>query len=310
MTTGKCHVMGIVLLSLCLGMGPLAWGEAPTAGPARLKVAATIFPLYDLVRNVAGPAVQVLLVVPPGVSEHTFEVRASTVRTLAGSAAVFAIGHGLDDWVARLAHEAGVGQTIVPDARVSLQRGEPEPTGHRQGDAPGALHDAVEPHYWLSIPNALAMVQSIAEALERLDPAGQAAYQQRAAAYREQLQSADTAIRQLLANLPRRDIATFHGAFSYFAAAYGLNVIATFEPVPGKEPGPRAVEMFVRQVRAANLRVLFLEPQLSAAPLRGLAQDLGVSLRMLDPLGGGEGRESYIAMMQFNAAQIAAALRE
>jgi ABC-type Zn2+ transport system substrate-binding protein/surface adhesin len=56
--------------------------------------------------------------------------------------------------------------------------------------------------------------------------------------------------------------------------------------------------------------VLFLEPQLSAAPLRGLAQDLGVSLRMLDPLGGGAGRESYIAMMQFNAAQIAAALRE
>jgi ABC-type Zn uptake system ZnuABC Zn-binding protein ZnuA len=118
------------------------------------------------------------------------------------------------------------------------------------------------------------------------------------------------AIRRLLMDVPRREIATFHRAFDYFAEAYGLDVVAVFEPVPGKEPGPRDVEAFQRQVRAHKLHTVFIEPQLSEAALRGLTQDLGITLRKLDPLGGSQGVESYIAMMQFNAAQIAAALRE
>jgi ABC-type Zn2+ transport system substrate-binding protein/surface adhesin len=66
----------------------------------------------------------------------------------------------------------------------------------------------------------------------------------------------------------------------------------------------------LRRLREYNLRVLFIEPQLSAAPLRSLARDVGVTLQELDPLGGIEGRESYLALMRFNAAQIASALRE
>jgi ABC-type Zn uptake system ZnuABC Zn-binding protein ZnuA len=83
-----------------------------------------------------------------------------------------------------------------------------------------------------------------------------------------------------------------------------------FEPAPGKEPGPRYVEAFQRQVRAHKLRTVFVEPQLSEAALRGLSQDLGITLQKLDPEGGVQGVENYIALMQYNAAQIAAALRE
>jgi ABC-type Zn2+ transport system substrate-binding protein/surface adhesin len=55
---------------------------------------------------------------------------------------------------------------------------------------------------------------------------------------------------------------------------------------------------------------VFIEPQLSEAALRGLSQDLGITLRKLAPEGGVQGVESYIALMQYNATQIAAALRE
>jgi zinc/manganese transport system substrate-binding protein len=295
-------VMGVLLLAL----SPCAWGAAV----APFKVAATIFPLYDLVRQVAGPAVEVVLLVPPGASEHTFTVKPGTVRAITGCRAIFAIGHGLDDWVARLAREAGVSRTIVPDAGLTLRRGYSEPHGHGQGSSRTASRDAVDPHYWLSIPHASRMVHNIAEALGQLDPPTRADYQQRAAAYLAQLHSADAEIRRLLQDLPRRDIATFHRAFDYFAETYGLHIVAVFEPTPGKEPGPRYIEAFHRQVWAHKLRTVFIEPQLSAAALRGLTQDLGITLHTLDPLGGGQGVESYIAMMQFNAAQIAAALRE
>ena len=297
-----------VMSGLLLSLSTLAWGAPTPAAP--LKVAATIFPLYDLVRQVAGPAVEVVLLVPPGASPHTFTVKPGTARALTGCIAVFTIGHGLDDWATRLAQEAGVKRTIVTDAGITLRRGYSE--HHRAGQAQSqtATHDAVDPHYWLSIPNAILMVQFIAEIFAQLDPAAQADYQQRAVAYQEQLHSTDGEIRRLLADLPRRDIATFHMAFAYFAEAYGLKVVAVFESVAGKEPGPRYVEAFQRQVRAHKLRTVFIEPQLSEAALRGLSQDLGITLQKLAPEGGVQGVESYLALMQYNAAQIAAAPRE
>jgi ABC-type Zn uptake system ZnuABC Zn-binding protein ZnuA len=288
--------------------GRLAWGTSAPA--ASLKVAATIFPLYDLVRQVAGPSVEVVLLVPPGASPHTFTVRPGTVRALAGCQAVFTIGHGLDAWVTRLAQEAGVKRTIVTDTGIQLRRGyhEQHSAGHAHG--PHTEHDAVDPHYWLSIPNASLMVQTIATALSALDPTAATAYQQRASEYQAQLRTVDAEIRGMLTDLPRRDIATFHMAFAYFAAVYNLNVVAVFEPAPGKEPGPRYIEAFQRRVRAHKLRVVFTEPQLSEAALRGLTQDLGVTLRTLNPDGGMPGVESYIALMRYNATQIATALRE
>jgi zinc transport system substrate-binding protein len=103
---------------------------------------------------------------------------------------------------------------------------------------------------------------------------------------------------------------TFHAAFGYFAEAYDLHIVVTFEPTPGQEPTPRHVEDFLKQARAYDLRTLFIEPQLPYTALQSLARDLGVQLQELDPNGGTPGRDSYIAMMRFNASQIAAALRQ
>ncbi|GIX49034.1 MAG: periplasmic divalent manganese/zinc-binding lipoprotein [Candidatus Tectimicrobiota bacterium] len=272
-------------------------------------MAATIFPLYDLVRHVAGEAVEVVLLVPPGASPHTFSPRPQTIRALTGCRTIFAIGHGLDNWAASLARDAGVPSVITVDKGLVLRPW--QPAGEAAAEAAAAhRHDEVDPHYWLDLANAQVMVRTIAEALARLWPAAQAQFQQQAAAYAQQLQAADAAIRQQLASLPRREIATLHMAFGYFAAAYGLRIVATFEPVPGQEPTPRHVEAFLRRLRAHNLRVVFVEPQLVVTPLQALARDAGLELRLLDPLGGVAGRDSYLAMMRFNAEQIAAALRE
>jgi zinc transport system substrate-binding protein len=296
----------LVLLLIWTGSGLLSWPAAVPEAASRLQVAATIFPLYDLVRQVAEPEADVVRLLPPGVSPHTFTARPSTVRTLAGSAAVFAIGHGLDDWAARLAQGAGVSRTIVVDDGIPL-RAWSHPA-HARGHATAA--EAVDPHYWLAVPNAMHMVQTIVAALGKLDPATAEAYQQRATTYIQRLRSVDQDIRRQLSGLPRRAIATFHPSFGYFAAAYGLEIAATFEPAPGKEPAPRDVERFLQQVKQHNLTVLFTEPQLPQASLTTLARDLGVALKELDPLGGTAGRDSYIALMRFNASQIATALQE
>jgi ABC-type Zn uptake system ZnuABC Zn-binding protein ZnuA len=307
MRTVRYLIASVVLLGVWLGFGQLTGKQTTWADTPRLKVAATIFPLYDLVRHVAGPAAEVVLLVPAGASPHTFTAKPSQIRALTGSTAVFAIGHGLDDWAVRLARDLGIAETIVVDTQIALRASSPE--GHTE-DAAGVSHQhgAVDPHYWLAIPNASRMVQTITETLQRLDPAAAEDYQRRAAAYREQLEMADRTLRQQLGACPHHAFAVFHSAFEYFAAAYDLQIVATFEPQPGREPTPRHVEHFLQQVRAHHLTVLFIEPQLPPGPLQSVARDLGVTLRELDPLGGSAGRDSYLAMMHFNTAQLAAAL--
>jgi len=304
------HVVVVIAVGvISLNLTSLGKGETPPIILPQLKVAATIFPLYDLVRQIAGPADHVELLVPAGASPHTFAARPRAIQALADSAAVFAIGHGLDDWVIRLVQNVGVTRLIVVDEQVILRAWSVTHLHNHMAERKNS-QTSTDPHYWLAIPNAIHMVHQIAETLGTLNPAGQMDYRHRAQAYQEQLQTLHQDIRQQLSGFARRDMATFHPAFAYFAAAYDLHIVATFEAAPGREPTPRQVEQFIHLIRAQNLHVLFVEPQLPSGPLSTLARDLGVTLSVLDTLGCSEQPDSYIAMMRFNASQVAAALRE
>jgi ABC-type Zn uptake system ZnuABC Zn-binding protein ZnuA len=272
-------------------------GLAPTAGGAGLKVAATIFPVYDIAREVAGGVAEVALVLPPGASPHTFEPTPSGVRALAGAEAVFVIGHGLDLWAARLAEGAGVRRLVTVDAGITLRRPR------------GAPYGPVDPHYWLSAPNGKAIARTVAAEVARLAPGRRATIEAALAAYLARLDDVDAEVRRLLADLPTRRIATVHDGFGYFADAYGLEVVATFEAFPGREPGPRFVAEFQQKVRAAGVPVVFTEPQLAVGALRPIARDLGVDLAILDPLGGLPGRERFVDLLLFDARAVATALR-
>jgi zinc transport system substrate-binding protein len=288
--TGVLAALGAAALAVA-APGPAAALRGDT-----IKVAATIFPLFDIVREVAGPVAQVVLVLPPGASPHTFEPMPSTVRALSGAGALFVIGHGLDDWAARLARGAGIARVVPVDTGLTLRR-----AGH-------ATRGRVDPHYWLSVPNAKMIARTVGVELTRLAPARQAEIAQALTRYLARLDAADADVRRILADLPGRRIATFHDAFGYFAAAYDLTVVATFEPYPGREPGPRFVAEFQDKIRAAGVHVVFTEPQLSLDALRPIARDLGVRLGMLDPLGGLPGRESYVQLLLFDARSVAAAM--
>ena len=287
----------LVLMSCAAGAtSGSSLARAETAGP-KPKIGATIFPLYDIAREVAGPVADVVLILPPGASPHTFEPTPAAIRSLSDAGTLFVVGYGLDDWAVRLARGAGVSRVVRVDVDVPLRR------------YPGREPAPVDPHYWLSLRNGKAIARTVAAELVLLAPDRVAEIRDSLAAYLARLDAGDEQIRALLADLPSRRIATFHDAFGYFAAAYDLEVAAVFAPYPGREPGPRFVIEFQEKIRASQIRVVFSEPQLSIDAIRPLAHDLGVTLSVLDPLGGVPGREGYIETALFNAHQVAAALR-
>ncbi len=72
--------------------------------------------------------------------------------------------------------------------------------------------------------------------------------------------------------------------------------------MPGREPSPRELKALVVEGRRGGLGRLFTEPQFPPAAARVVASEAGLALTLVDPIGGVPGRETYPALMRFNAA--------
>ncbi|MBO41287.1 MAG: hypothetical protein CL729_07045, partial [Chloroflexi bacterium] len=73
--------------------------SSSTETTTKLALSGTIFPVYDIVRQIAGDKADVSLLLAPGESPHTFNMTPSVQRAISESAIVFGIGEGLDEWI-------------------------------------------------------------------------------------------------------------------------------------------------------------------------------------------------------------------
>jgi ABC-type Zn uptake system ZnuABC Zn-binding protein ZnuA len=295
----KVSAAGLTAIVLCLICGFLLCScrkeKESAVGDGRIKAAATIFPLADIVKKVGGDKVTVITIMPPGASPHTFEVSPATVEAAAGARIFFKIGAGLDDWVTGITGAMEEKPEIVDLSKEVTLRKLPDGTA--------------DPHYWLSLENGMVIARTAAERLSALDPANKEYYSAHLAAYLRKLSKADEELKRMFANLPDKKFVTFHEAWFYFAQAYGLEVTAAFEPFPGKEPTPEFLVEFSKTIEEKNIKALFTEPEFSPEAVKQLAKDMGLKLEVLDPLGGTSPQtDSYISMMKSDANVIYDAL--
>jgi len=254
------------------------------------KVAVTIFPIYDIVKNIAGDKVDVTLVLPVGTSVHTFEPKPTDIAKLENVQLVFKVGVGLDDWVEKM---------VPPNvSRVDLSA---SVNLLKSTDLEDGVYD---PHYWLSVDNALLIAIKVKNEMVTLDPENAAYYENNLSSYSKQLDKLEKYINSELKDEKGKGIVTFHNAFTYFAYDNGIDILATIEPFPGKEPTPIYLKQVLQVIENNNVKVLFKEPQLSNSLLTSFVNDLGVKILTLDPLGGNENTDTYIKMMKYNTNEI------
>lgn len=175
---------------------------------ARANVAVSVFPLYDLVRRIAGPDADVTLVLPPGTSPLGWRVTPDISSRVAASKLFISVGLGLDPWMDTLRAQA-------PPGSRALKLGERVPTV--------ATDDgAIDPYAWMDPQRARLMATTIAEDLARADSSHAAAFQQRAGQLDASLAALDKEIEVRVASWPTHDVARVPPSMAYFAERYGL----------------------------------------------------------------------------------------
>src|SRR5258706_8532655 len=167
----------IVIAALLAGCGKKA-GDVS----GKVKVAASIFPLYDLTRRVAGDRVDVLLILPPGKSEHNFDPTPKEIAKLEGTKLAIAVGLDMDTWVEQIIKAASADAKIfhVGD-KVKTMKIDTEPVGEAEahkGEAPDSddTPGAPDPHVWMDPNRMVTVVDAIAGELTAIDPAGKATF--------------------------------------------------------------------------------------------------------------------------------------
>ncbi|MCB9624754.1 MAG: zinc ABC transporter substrate-binding protein, partial [Sandaracinus sp.] len=304
-TSLRAGVLALVLLGTGCG--------GAEASPSKPTVAVSIFPIYDVVQRIAGERFEVICVLPPGRTEHSYDPTPREVAALADTDLALAVGLELDGWLQRIVQNAaGDVRTVELGPALEPRRFTPAEIGviggHDHGDH-DHHHGSHDPHFWLDPVRMADSVDAIVEALATLDPSASDELRQRGDAEKAKLRELHQAIETASQRWRRRDIVTFHGSFGYFAERYGLRVVAVVEPQPGREPTPRYVEEVVGALRGAESAALFYEPQLDARPARIVAREAGRPIFELDPIGGTEGRTSYEALLLHDVAVLDEALR-
>lgn len=299
----KAGLIIAIIVILAAVVAIFYFTEEPEPESSLPKISATIFPLYDIVQNISGDKIHVQLIAPPGASPHTFEVTAEQVRELQGSKILFSLGHGVDAWISQVKNALPESEIYIVSDNIQLQEFENE---HQHVEH---SFEGVDPHYWLSIPNAKIIAKNITEKLKQFDPENSAYYQNNVQEYYKKLDQADQQIHALLDNVSSNEIITLHQAWSYFSHEYGLEIVATFEPYAGEEPSPQHLVELSNLTKEYNIKTIFSEPQLSNQLIKPFLSDLDLDLKVLDPLGGQDERDSYINMMLYNAQTLYEALK-
>lgn len=304
----KRLVLGIGVLVIVV-IGVVWWVVrqaivVPQGESKRLTVAATIFPLADIARQVAGEGVNVILIIPPGVTEHSHAVTPQQLQQLQSARALFHIGHGLEDKLTER-----IKQTL-PDLRlVSVDSGITLRQFDKSlGEAEDEPHDlGADPHYWLIVPNAKKIAATIAENLQQLDPEHVAEYQANLKQYHVKLDSLEKELQAAAKSASKKEFIAIHNAWSYVAAQYGFRLVATYEPVEGQEPSLADLQHIRKLVQQYGLKTFYAEPQKASTAVTNFMQrEFGLTVRTLDPVGGGPGQESYVELMRFNMEQLTA----
>jgi ABC-type Zn uptake system ZnuABC Zn-binding protein ZnuA len=297
-----------VALALVLAAGP-----AHGAGGA-LSIVTTTTDLKALVEAVGGDRVAVESLASPQQDPHALEVKPGQLDRLREAALLVRVGLDHEPWLRRALSTLNDPSLAPGGARdldgsrgVALLQAE---TPRLQADrATPHLHGFGNPHYWLDPENARPMTAAIAESLARLAPAERAFFDERRRRFLDRLEAGLQRWRQKLAPHRGARVVAMHDTWPYFAARFGITVVATVEPTPGVPPSPAAVGALVERMREHGVRVLVAEPYTSAPLARRIAEKSGGRVVVLLPSVGGErGAEDYLGLFELNVTRLAEAL--
>ncbi len=259
---------------------------------AKDRVLVSIAPHRYFVHKIAGNTLDVQVLVPDGLSPHTYEPTPKDLRSIVGAQIWFQSGEMFEQRIqgALLAVEKDLKLVDMREG-LSLIHGA---VCHHHGH-----HHAEEAdlHVWLSPLLAKQQAQLIAQALIERFPENQALFEDGLAGLVSDLDALHLEIVSYAQEVDHNQaILVSHPAFAYFCREYDIKQLSVEKD--GQDPLPQDLHTLLQDAQAHHLHQVFLQKQYSNRGANLIADELGLSTAFVDPYA-----EDYVNNMRVMAQQ-------
>lgn len=282
---------------------------------------ATSHPVYAILTEIAGPKAEIVRLVPPGATPHSYEPKPSALFKVNASSALFYVDDNLDGWAARLGAKRKIALTdMLPEEnKLYFEHGH---SGHNHGDEAHEHEDkdseelpenhdspTLDPHFWTDPLAVKALLPALVDTMAKLDPANAGTYRANAELFAKRLDLLHKQAFNELSEVRGKPVFLFHPSFRYMINRYDLVYAGAIETSPGKEPTAKEILEIVERIKNSGVEAIFSEPQLPDKSARVVSESANVQLYKLDPVGGEKGLIKYADLILHNARILRKALR-
>lgn len=315
---------------------PAVTTAVEAAGAPNLVVTTTVLGSVarDILMCAVGSDASLTVLLPIGADPHDFQASSEQVALMSTADLVVTNGlfleEGLVSVLANLRDEGSnileLAEELDPLPFAYDSAGDDDGHGHSDDNhsedeadesADDHGHADLDPHFWLDMGRMAQASELIGGQLAATT--GDDIFASCGASVGGGIRAVEAEVVTTLASIApeRRVLVTDHDAFAYFATAYDFRVVGVV--VPGgstlADPSSRELAQLVATIRAERVPAIFANTAVSSAVAEAIAaeagQGVGVVALFVGSVGGpGSGAESYVEMMQANAALIAKALTD
>lgn len=236
-------MLTIVTLCACESKNSTIIPNDTSDGNRKIKIVATIFPIYDIVRNlIPDDNYELTLLLDSGIDIHNFSPTAKDIAKLAEADLFIYVGGESDNWVDKTIESSQNNNIIRLNLMESLfyitkeeevvegMQSEDEDHGENEEHDGHDEHEAeMDEHIWLSVKNAKEITKVIADELMKLDDENKTVIENNANNFIQQLDELDRKYTEVTEK-KKYDTLLFGDRFPfrYLVDDYGIDYFAAF----------------------------------------------------------------------------------
>ncbi|MDN6195866.1 MAG: zinc ABC transporter substrate-binding protein [Atopostipes suicloacalis] len=250
-------------------------------GEGKIQIVTSIFPVYEMVREVAGNQADVHLMIGSGEDAHHYEPSAKAI-TLVNEADAFIYScDEMEFWASDMLKVVENDKLSIVRLADGLDLEIEEEHNHEEEDEHGHDHGSIDPHYWL---NPLAMSKQIPRLitlLSEIDPEGQSNYKENGEELISQLEQLDTEFEESFSNAKERTFIVQHKAFGHLANRYHLQQRSVGGLSTEVEPNPKDLIDIINFVKENDIEVIFYQSGNTSAIAETVARETNAEISIL-----------------------------
>ena len=309
-----------------------------------LTVMASFYPLKYLAEKIGGEHVSVTSLTPDGAEPHDLELSPKMVDSLSSADAVIylagfqsAVDEAIEQQAPKTVIDVSSAAELVEagsdanhpaeeeeEATDEAQSGETEAHDHdhkghdhKGHDHEGHDHEghdhhhdmSADPHFWLDPVRMAKAATLVGDKLAEADSAHADTYKANAKALAEELTTLGDTLVAKTSTCKVKTFVTAHTAFGYLADRTGLTQVGISGLDPESSPSPARLAEIAQIAKEQGVTTIFTEALIDPKIAQTLADDLGITTAVLDPIESQtDASKDYAATMNSNIDALTKAL--